>query len=282
MNRSAPSRRRVLTVAVACALLAAASGCNKRPMPTHRAGGSTSDEAERGRQLAAALATEAGKASAAAQAKLPAFAKGGTGATIGKAGLDAVASVAAKMAPPPPRPDPRAKTGPLTRTPPRPNSPVVISDKVSSSIPYTSVAEADEDALRQAQDRVEQLLRELDPPVTIRPSLEMVRSEYVRRETRTVRQPGPQERELLISTGYSSERVYVEYDIQLTAEQIRELRTQDRIGDALRVMGVLSAVALAAFLFLRLDEWTKGYLTSRLAVAAILLGAAIAAAAVFI
>ena len=268
----------MLTVAVACALLAAAGGCNKRPPATHRAGGSTTDEAERGRQLAAALAAEAVKASAAAQAKLPAFAKGGTGAAVGKVGPGAVASVAPKMAPPPPR----AKPGPLTRTPPRPTSPVVISDKVSSAIPHMLVAEADEDALRQAQDRVEQLLRELDPPVTIRPSLEVVRSEYVRRETRTVRQPGPQERELLRSMAYSEERVYVEYDIQLTAEQVRELRTQDRVGDALRAVGVLSALALAAFLFLRLDEWTKGYLTSRLAVAAVLLGGAIAAAAVFI
>ena len=48
-------------------------------------------------------------------------------------------------------------------------------------------------------------------------------------------------------------------------ELVRELRTRDRIVSALRVFGVVTAVALAGFLFLRLDEWSKGYLTSWLA-----------------
>lgn len=272
-----PPIRRALTAAVACALLVAAGGCNgKRTPATNRAGGPNTDKADKARKLAEALAVQAVKGGAAEQAKLPAFTKGGVIATSG------VNEALAKIAPVPPKPAPKSAPSPMAKVPPRPTSPVVISDRVSSSVPYTSAGEADEDALVQAQERVAQRLRELRPPVTVRPSLDAVRADYVRRETRTIRYPGPQEKELLISTGYSGDRVYVEYDIRVTADQVRELRTQDRIEDALRAVGIVVAAALAAFLFLRLDEWTKGYLTSRLAVAAILLAAGVTAAAVLI
>jgi hypothetical protein len=45
---------------------------------------------------------------------------------------------------------------------------------------------------------------------------------------------------------------------------------------------VLAAVALAGFLFLRADEWTKGYLTSWLAIAAVVLAGGAAAAFLFV
>ena len=41
-------------------------------------------------------------------------------------------------------------------------------------------------------------------------------------------------------------------------------------------------MALAGFLFLRLDEWTKGYLTSWLALGAAALGGGVVAALVFV
>ena len=77
-------------------------------------------------------------------------------------------------------------------------------------------------------------------------------------------------------------RVNVEYDVEVTADQVRHLRTRDRLGDTLRVFGGLSVIALAGFLFLRADEWTKGYLTRWLAMAAVLLAGGTAAALYFV
>ena len=77
-------------------------------------------------------------------------------------------------------------------------------------------------------------------------------------------------------------RIDVEYDVEVTADQVRHLRTRDRVGDTLRVFGALAAVALAGFLFLRADEWTKGYLTYWLAMAAVLLAGGATAALYFV
>jgi hypothetical protein len=80
-----------------------------------------------------------------------------------------------------------------------------------------------------------------------------------------VRPPTPEEKELIKRSGYASDRVYVEYIVELTTDQIRELRARDRLESALRFFGVIAAAALAGFGFLRLDQWSKGYLTSWLA-----------------
>lgn len=176
---------------------------------------------------------------------------------------------------------------PTTIAPPEPASAppssrgakrVVIRERVASNIPHRTDAEAEDDVLRQAQDRIEQKLRELDPPVEYRPTVAVVKNEYVRKESRTVRPPTTQERDLLQATGYDPDRVYVEYTVEMTADQVRELRMQDRLGSALRVFGMITAVSLAGFLFLRIDEWSKGYLTSWLAfIAMALVGGAVAA-----
>ncbi len=50
--------------------------------------------------------------------------------------------------------------------------------------------------------------------------------------------------------------------MEVSEDQLRHLRMLDRVTDALRVVGGLLVVCAAAFLFLRADEWTRGYLTS--------------------
>jgi hypothetical protein len=164
----------------------------------------------------------------------------------------------------------------------RPSSPAVIKERVTSEIPFPTEAEAEENALLQAQKRVTQALGQLDPPVRYEPSLAVVKNEFVRKDSRAVRRPTPAEQELLKSSGYHSDRVYVEYEVEVTADQVRELRTQDRVSGALRILGGLAAVALAGFLFLEVDEWTKGYLTSWLAFVAIALAGSVAAALVLV
>jgi hypothetical protein len=171
---------------------------------------------------------------------------------------------------------------PAPKSPPRPGSPPVVRERVASTVPYASEAEADEDAVARACELVAQKLAELDPPIEYRPSPGEVRSEFVRKDSRTVRPPTPEEKQKLAEAGIAGDRVFVEYDVEVTANQVRELRSQDRVSAALRVLGVLFALALAAFLFLRADEWTKGYLTSWLALAAVTLAGGAAAALLFI
>jgi hypothetical protein len=77
--------------------------------------------------------------------------------------------------------------------------------------------------------------------------------------------------------GVGKNLVYVGYDVEVTGSQVRQLRTRDRLAQTLRVLGAVVAVALAGFLFLRADEWTRGHLTRWLAVAAVLLGGGAAA-----
>jgi hypothetical protein len=174
------------------------------------------------------------------------------------------------------------KGPPAPKSPPRPGSPPVVRERVASTVPYASEAEADEDAIAQACALVAQKMAELDPPIEYRPSPGEVRSEFLRKDSRTVRPPTPEEKQKLAEAGIAGDRVFVEYDVEVTANQVRELRSQDRVSAALRVLGVLFALALAGFLFLRADEWTKGYLTSWLALAAVTLAGGAAAALIFI
>lgn len=145
-----------------------------------------------------------------------------------------------------------------------------IRELVRSALPSPSEAKADEDAIEQAQKRVVERLRSLDPPIRQTPPLSLVRDQYVVKESRVVRPPNAQEQEILDQAGLSDSRnVFVEYVVEITPAQLRQLRMQDRLVDALRVVGSVFVVALAGFLFLRADEYSRGYLTSWLGLLAI-------------
>ena len=165
---------------------------------------------------------------------------------------------------------------------PRPGTPPIIRVRVVSVVPSANESDADKDALTAAQDAIERGLAELDPPVRYRPSTNEVEKEFLRRDSRTVRPPSPAEKEVISNLAISGNPVYVEYDVEVTSDQVRHLRTRDRIGDTLRILGVVAAMALAGFLFLRADEWTKGYLTRWLAMGAVLLAGGAAAALYFV
>ena len=142
-------------------------------------------------------------------------------------------------------------------------------------------AEAEADAIRRVRPR-STALAELRPPVKYRPSPNEMKVEFLRRDSRTVRQPSAAERDEFAKQGISGNLVYVEYDVEVTPEQVRHLRTRDRVGDAARIFVGLTAVALAMFLFLRADDWTKGYLTRWLAAGAVLLAGGVAATLYFV
>lgn len=302
-------RRYQLTAAIVAGLMAlvVAGGCTRVPAP----GGATGTKSEKARKQAEELALNVVNGAALAQARaIPGLAQNGqagklriTTSTGGshitvitpesappKASVPASSAPVAPSrpsvtAPSPPAPPPQmsAVKDPIApKSSPRPGSPAIIKERVVSSIPYANEGEAVDDALSIAQDVIGKRLAELDPPVKYRPSLNEVKNEFARKDSRVIRPPSTAEREEYIKNGVNGNLVYAEYDIEVTADQIRELRTRDRITITLRIFSGLMFIAIAGFLFLRADEWTKGYLTRWLACIAVVLVGGAAAALYFV
>ncbi|MBA4066082.1 MAG: hypothetical protein C0501_20660 [Isosphaera sp.] len=158
------------------------------------------------------------------------------------------------------------------KLPPRPGPAPVVRERVRGLAPAATEADADEEAVKAAVVAVEQGLAGLDPPVYYRPTPNEVRNEFVRRDGRAVvlEAVDPDLRTLPL--------VFVVLDVEVSADQVRRLRSVDRVGDGLRLLGVLTAVFGAGYGFLRLDERTKGYLTRWLAAGAVALALGAAAA----
>jgi hypothetical protein len=306
-------RRHQLTTAVVCGLLAItmAGGCSRVPPP----GGAMGSKPEKARKQAEELALNVVNGVAKTQAKsVPGLTKnsgnGRPGQTVTTTSSGSRFTVISPIgvtqerleasAPPsstsPNAPQPKSVSPPLQMTavkdstppksPPRPGSPAIIKEHVVSSIPYASEAEAEDDALTNARDVVERRLGELDPPVRYRPSLNEIKNEFARKDSRNIQRPAQAELDEYIKNGMKPELVAklvsAEYDVEVTADQIRELRTKDRVTTTLRAFSGLIFIALAGFLFLRADDWTKGYLTRWLACTAVILVGGAAAALYFV
>jgi hypothetical protein len=307
MNGSPRTTRRPLVVlGLACGLSALlAAGCADHPRP----GGATNGKAEKARKEAESLAVAGVNSAAERQSKcVPELAEArkvrlfGGRLVIDPDDWDvdvATSRTSATAKDPPAPPEPKApptppapkaesqvaKGRPAPKLAPRPGSPVVIDERVVSSVPYPTEAEAKKDALALACEVVERRLAALDPPVRYRPSVAEVEAEFLPKDSHTVRPPNEKEQKLLDESGVvkpGEKRVYVEFDVEVTADQIRELRSQERVSAGLRLLGGVLAVALVGFLFLRADEWTKGYLTSWLAVGAVALAGGAAAALILV
>lgn len=173
--------------------------------------------------------------------------------------------------------------GPVPKAPPRPGvAPLVVRERVVSAIPFAKEAEAEESAVAVACEVVERKLADLDPPVQHKVSPNEVRNEFLRLDSRTTRGPSPEEEKVLGENNITGPHIYIEYDVEVTADQVRALRAQERVGAGLRFLGILTAVVLAGFLFLRADECTRGYLTSWLALGAVALAGGAVAALIFV
>jgi hypothetical protein len=282
---------RLTAVGLCVALCAAAVGCGKPgPAPV---GGSTSSRAERARKDAEALALGGVSGGAAAHAKAdPESVRHQIAGNIklipnppGSAVKGSTQSTDSGKGPvigPLPAPPPVAKGPPGPRSTPR--SGWVIREHVVCAVPSATEAEAEEDVVALARKVVVAKLAELDPPLNHTPSPGEVRTEFLRKDSRVVRHPDAAEKEAMKLDGdlRTDNFVYVEYDVEVTADQVRELRAQERVSAGLRVVGLVLAVALAGFLFLRADEWTRGYLTRWLALAAVALAGGAAAALIFV
>ncbi len=109
-------------------------------------------------------------------------------------------------------------------------------------------------------------LDQLDPPIHARPWLVKMKSEYVKGEVREIL-PTDNEKTLIKANGVNSNVRWAEIDLELTENQVQQLRSTDRVTDAFRGDAILFAFLAAIYGFLRLDQWTKGYLTMWLGLA---------------
>jgi hypothetical protein len=177
----------------------------------------------------------------------------------------------------PPTPEPVAVTSRRTadQSPGKPKP--AIKTRVRSDKLYTSREMALNDALVKAGLDIQTQLRELDPPIEARPSWDKVRREYLRPESVTYPTPSEADKEALAKAGLDPNGQWAEIEVELTDDDIRDLRSEQRLGTGGVVAGVVFVLVLALFGFLRLDAWTKGYLTGGLAVAVVAAaGAAVA------
>lgn len=169
------------------------------------------------------------------------------------------------------------RVGPLPATeavaakaPARPQ-PAIKLTKVRSDKPHPSPDLAKADALLMAQVDLVKALQRLDPPVNARPSLAAIRREYVRKDSEEVIPVSDQVKAELVANGLDPNRVWVAFDVELSEQQVQALRAGERVNAGFQAGGVLFAVLLAVYGFLRLDAWSKGYLTSWLAIGAVAL-----------
>lgn len=157
--------------------------------------------------------------------------------------------------------------------PPLPGSPVpaVQVRGVRSEAPYASRERALNDALVEARRQLADRLAALDPPIVEVPSVEVVRRDYLRPESVTEVYPTQAIKDEWAAAKLDPNRVWVEIDVEVSDDQLRDLRAKERVVFAGWGLGVGFAGVLALYGFLRLDALTKGYLTPGLGVGAGLL-----------
>ncbi len=125
-------------------------------------------------------------------------------------------------------------------------------------------AAAKESALLEAQLQMRWWLRRQELPIRHAPSIEMIRRKLIVQEDTPA-----------IETVSGEKQYKISITVFLNSSTIRELRAADRVVSTAwwigSVMGILALIALV----LRLDEWTKGYLTRWLVVGAAGFGLAV-------
>lgn len=157
---------------------------------------------------------------------------------------------------------------------PRSAAPAIRLQRVRSTDPHPTRDRAMTDALAVARDRLVLELRLQEPPITAVPTLDQIRADYVRPDSIVEIHPTPEQRADWTSASLEPNRVWIELDVEVSDEQLRHLRAADRFDLAGLGVGAVLIVVLALHGFLRLDAWTKGYLTWGLAIAAAAVGGA--------
>jgi hypothetical protein len=173
------------------------------------------------------------------------------------------------------KPSETEKTSPVAVSSERTNlgrtaglQPALRLPKIRSAQPQLSKEVALDDALNQARLKLMHELQLLDEPIVAKPSKVTMRNEYIKGEPREIL-PSPEERQALVERGLRGDYRWVEIDLELTEDQVQKLRSSDRVTTGFRGAAMLFALILAIYGFLRLDEWTKGYLTTWIGLGAV-------------
>ena len=153
-------------------------------------------------------------------------------------------------------------------------------DRVRSESPHLTRERALNDALLVARQQLADRLAAEKPPVTAVPALWEIRDQYVRQDSIAEVHPTREIRDEWAAANLDADRVWVELDVEVSPDQMRQLRADQRRMYAGLWFGLAFVAAVAGYGFLRLDAMTKGYLTTVLGVAAGgLVAAAVAALA---
>jgi hypothetical protein len=145
--------------------------------------------------------------------------------------------------------------------------PAIRITRIRSNHPQPTREKALNDAMVEAQKLISERLQSLDEPILHYPTLEAVRNTYLRPESVTEIPLKPEDQEALKAAKIDHNRVFVEIDVELSEDQVRELRSAGRVESSGVIVAVAFVLVLALFGFLRLDAWTKGYLTAGIGIA---------------
>ena len=171
---------------------------------------------------------------------------------------------------------PNRNATPTLTTPAR--RPAISITGIKSNNARETKERALDDALQVAQIEVMKELQKLNPPVYARPTLTTIRSQYLRRDGVVEVFPTAEDKAEMKTKGVDTNQRWVTIDVELTEEHVQKLRAGERVNSGMQVGGIAFAMLLAAYGFLRLDAWTKGYLTMWLAIGAV----AVVAVAAFV
>jgi len=151
---------------------------------------------------------------------------------------------------------PRPGKAPREVEPPKPVEPTFTA---SGGFEATR-EKARDSAIRAAAEKLHEHLLAQDPPITRMPTTKFVRKLLIDQQEKTDDEMVPS------SQDGKSEKMYrVTVAVKVEPDHVRELRSQERSSEALWVLAGLAGLAAVAAGFFRIDAWTKGYLTSWLA-----------------
>jgi hypothetical protein len=143
-------------------------------------------------------------------------------------------------------------------------------EKVRSKNPFRKRDEALTDTIQQAREKIQDVLSRATPPVEITLTDAKVRGFLVEKSVREIL-PDEGTKKLWLEKGLESDRLWVEAEFEVSSEQVRRLRSEQRLHQVGLVMAGILGVCLLLLGFLKLDALTKGYLTYTLGGLTILL-----------
>ncbi len=141
-----------------------------------------------------------------------------------------------------------------------PPPPTVRLPGIRSKDPHRTKELALADALNVARIELMKQLEQLDPPIHTRPSMVTMRTNYLKGEPREIL-PSEEEKSVIRANNLNANVRWVEIDLELSEDHVQKLRSAERVTDAFRIAALAFALVAALYGFLRLDQWTKGYLT---------------------